>query len=79
MYACFLLPLPSNSSGVPLARQESVSRMPHTVMPLQRATARQSRVTLPYAVAWLLPEPSMSNSVICTSTPSAAKFCSVVR
>jgi hypothetical protein len=45
-YAGFLLPLPSNSRGVPLARQESGSRMPHTVMPAQRATARQALTTV---------------------------------
>ena len=46
LYAAFLLPLQSNSSGVPLERHESQSRTPHTVMPLQRATARQSLTTL---------------------------------
>src|SRR5690349_1830074 len=38
VYAAFSLPLPSNSSGVPLARHESESRIPQTVMPLQRVT-----------------------------------------
>ena len=45
VYAAFLLPLPSNSSGVPLARQESVSRIPHTEMPVQRVTFKQARTT----------------------------------
>ena len=43
VYAAFLLPLPSKSSGLPQARHESLSRMPHTVMPVQRETARQAR------------------------------------
>src|SRR5688572_6641682 len=79
LYAAFLLPLHSNSSGVPLERHESQSRTPHTVMPLHRATARQSLTTLRYVLACVVPEPSMSNSVICTSTPSAAKLDNVVR
>jgi hypothetical protein len=45
VYAGFLLPLLSNSSGVPLARHESLSRIPHTVMPLQRVTFRQAWTT----------------------------------
>src|SRR5688572_29886225 len=48
VYAAFLLPEESNSSGFWPVRQESLSRMPHTVMPLQRATARQARVTVSY-------------------------------
>ena len=44
VYAAFLVPEPSNSSGLSM-RQESVSRMPQTVMPVQRETARQARVT----------------------------------
>ncbi len=57
-------------------RQESLSRMPHTVMPVQRATSRQSWTALVYAVAdaW-----AMSSSVSWTSTPSAAKLVRVVR
>ena len=45
VYAAFLLPVPSNSSGFWPVRQESLSRMPQTVMPVQRTTARQARVT----------------------------------
>ena len=37
-----MLPEPSKSSGVPDVRQESLSRTPHTVMPVQRETARQA-------------------------------------
>jgi hypothetical protein len=45
-------------------------------MPVQRATLMQARTLLPYAVtdAW-----AMSSSVICTSTPSAAKLDRVLR
>jgi hypothetical protein len=68
-----LLPLLSNSSGFSPTRHESLSRMPHTVMPVQRGTARHDRVTLAYTAAWF--DPEMSSSVICTSTPSAAKRC----
>jgi len=46
VYAAFLLPLPSKSSGVSPERQESLSRTPHTVMPTQRETARQSLTML---------------------------------
>ncbi len=47
LYAAFLLPLVSNSSGEVLApSQESLSRTPQTVMPVQRGTARQSLTTL---------------------------------
>ncbi len=71
-----MLPLLSNSSGFSPVRQESLSRMPQTVMPVQRATSRQDWTASPYAVAeaW-----AMSSSVIWTSTPSAAKLDSVVR
>src|SRR5689334_14453210 len=55
VYAAFLFPLPSNSSGVPLARHESESRMPHTVIPLQRVTARQARTAAAYELAWAVP------------------------
>ncbi len=49
--------------------------MPQTVMPVQRATLRQSWTASVYAVAdaW-----AMSSSVIWTSTPSAAKLDRVV-
>ena len=40
--AGFLLPLRSNSSGFSPARQESLSRMPQTVMPVQRDTFMQA-------------------------------------
>ena len=70
-----MLPLESNSSGVSLLRHESLSRMPHTVMPAQRETFMQSFTVLLYAV---VPACAMSSSVSCTSTPSAAKFDSVV-
>jgi len=46
LYAAFLLPPPSNSSGFSPARQESLSRTPHTVMPTQRDTFRHALVTL---------------------------------
>ncbi len=72
------MPLPSNSSGVPDARHESVSRTPQTVMPVQRDTAMHAWTTPRYCSAWEEPEPSMSSSVICTSTPRSAKFWSVV-
>src|SRR5581483_12476167 len=36
VYAGFLLPLLSNSSGLSLERQESLSRTPQTVIPTQR-------------------------------------------
>jgi len=39
VYAAFLFPLPSKSSGDSPLRQESGSRTPQTVMPVQRATA----------------------------------------
>ncbi len=52
--------------------------MPHTVMPLQRATAMHACTTRWYNAACVEPEPSMSSSVICTSTPSAAKLDNVV-
>lgn len=42
VYAGFGLPLSSNSRGRSSRRQESLSRMPHTVMPVHRATARQA-------------------------------------
>jgi hypothetical protein len=42
LYAGFLLPLRSNSSGFSPLRQESLSRMPQTVMPVQRATFMQA-------------------------------------
>jgi hypothetical protein len=75
-YAGFFWPLPLNSSGLSPDRHESESRTPHTVMPLQRETARQSLTTLRYASAGAL---RMSSSVMCTSTPRAAKLDSVVR
>jgi hypothetical protein len=56
-----LAPLALNSSGFCEARQESLSRMPQTVMPVQRDTARQSLTTLRYQVALAF---SMSSSVI---------------
>jgi hypothetical protein len=43
---------------------------------VQRGTAMQSLTTLPYASALAL---VMSSSVMCTSTPSAAKCCRFVR
>ena len=46
VYAAFLLPVPSNSSGFSPVRQESLSRMPQTVMPVHRDTARQALVTV---------------------------------
>jgi hypothetical protein len=39
------LRLTSNKSGFWPVRQESLSQMPQTVMPLQRDTARQAGVT----------------------------------
>ncbi len=45
-YAAFLLPAQSNSSALSPPRQESQSRTPHTVMPVQRETARHARVTV---------------------------------
>ena len=39
VYAAFLLPPPSKRSGDSPLRHESLSRMPHTVMPLHRDTA----------------------------------------
>src|SRR6266540_578387 len=66
LYAGFLLPAPSKSSGFSPWRQESLSRTPQTVMPTQRGTFRHALVTLPYAVAGAL---AMSSSVIATSTP----------
>src|SRR5262245_4688663 len=47
VYAGFLLPLASKSSGDSPLRHELLSRMPHTVMPAQRGTAMQSAATLP--------------------------------
>src|SRR5262245_58366970 len=47
-YAGFLLPLLSNSSGFWPVRHESLSRMPHTVMPEQRATFMHARTVLVY-------------------------------
>ena len=76
LYAAFLLPPPSNSSGDSPLRHESESRTPHTVIPMHRATARQSLTTLAYAVGLAF---VMSSSVMCTSTPRAAKLDSVVR
>src|SRR4051812_9367242 len=38
VYAAFLLPPPSNNSGLSLDRHESLSRTPHTVMPIHRGT-----------------------------------------
>src|SRR4051812_5526762 len=38
VYAAFLFPELSKSSGVPDERHESLSRTPHTVMPVQRET-----------------------------------------
>ncbi len=49
--------------------------MPQTVMPVQRATFIQARTVLAYAVVGAC---AMSSSVICTSTPRAAKLDSVV-
>lgn len=40
-YAGLGLPFRSNSSGLSALRQESLSRTPHTVMPVHRATDRQ--------------------------------------
>src|SRR6185437_1606425 len=73
VYAGFLLPFASKSNGVSPLRHESLSRMPHVVIPVHRDTARQARTTLAYVLACAVPEPAMSSSVICTSTPRLAK------
>src|SRR4051812_39228539 len=75
VYAAFLLPLPSNSRGLSLERHESLSRTPHTVMPMHRETAMHAWVRPWY---WLVEELVTSSSVSATSTPSAAKLDSVV-
>lgn len=75
MYAAFLLPPPSNSSGLSFERQESLSRTPHTVMPMQRGTFRHAWVSPAY---WVVEELVTSTSVSATSTPRAAKLDSVV-
>src|SRR5690349_102020 len=46
VYAAFLAPEPLNSSGFSPERHESLSRMPHTVTPVQRDTARHALVTV---------------------------------
>ena len=75
MYAAFLLPPPSNSSGLSLERQESLSRTPQTVMPMQRGTFMHAWVSPAY---WLVEALVTSTSVSATSTPRAAKLDSVV-
>ncbi len=70
-----MLPLPSNSSGLSLERHESLSRTPHTVMPMQRGTLTQAWVSPEY---WLVEALVTSTSVSATSTPSAAKLDRVV-
>src|SRR5659263_460012 len=72
VYAAFLLPEASKSSGFAPVRHESLSRTPHTVMPVQRETARHALDTCAYALAWFEPC-SMSSSVIWTSTPRSEK------
>ena len=46
VYEAFLAPDAVNSSGFSPVRQESLSRMPHTVMPVHRVTARQALTTV---------------------------------
>ena len=70
-----MLPLPSNSSGLSLERHESLSRTPHTVMPMQRGTFMQAWVRPAY---WVVDALVTSTSVSATSTPRAAKLDSVV-
>ncbi|GHA14889.1 hypothetical protein GCM10010345_19350 [Streptomyces canarius] len=65
-YGAFLFPAPSNSRVPPL-RQESLSRIPHALMPVRRATLMHALTVSAYAVAGAC---AMSGSVICTSTPS---------
>src|SRR4051812_8076398 len=70
-----LLPPPSNSSGLSPERQESLSRTPQTVMPMQRGTLTQAWVSPAYCEVDAL---VTSASVRATSTPRAAKLDSVV-
>src|SRR3954447_21025942 len=58
VYAAFLLPPPSNCSGVSEARHESGSRTPHTVMPTQRGTFRHACATW---ANWVAPAWAMSS------------------
>src|SRR4051794_10190479 len=74
VYAAFLLPPPSNSSGLSLERHESLSRTPHTVMPRQRGTFMQAWVRPAY---WVVDALVTSASVRATSTPALAKLVSV--
>src|SRR4051812_2701125 len=75
VYAAFLLPPPSNSSGLSPERQESLSRTPQTVMPTQRGTLTQAWVSPAY---WVVDALVTSTSVRATSTPRAAKLDRVV-
>jgi hypothetical protein len=71
VYAALLLPPPSNSSGLSLERQESLSRTPHTVMPTHRGTFTQAWVRPAYCEVDAL---VTSASVRATSTPRSAKL-----
>src|SRR3954471_20172668 len=75
VYAAFLLPPPSNSSGLSPERHESLSRTPQTVMPTQRDTFMHAWVSPPYCD---VEELVTSTSVRATSTPRAAKLDRVV-
>ncbi len=75
VYAALGLLLRSNSSGFSLPRQESLSRMPHVVMPTQRGTLTHAWVRPWY---WLAEALVTSASVNATSTPRAAKLDRVV-